>query len=686
MAWFGASLLFGQANDSGNAQLGNGTLRSEGRLASTGINLVYGAGPSRLIACLLLGATLTVTGGATDLGAATTRSGGRLAGQLTTKVAVAGQTIDQSRVMGTLTTRVAMAGVVRTQSRTFSTGLGTNLSLGTGTIQSSARLTGLGSSRVALAGTTEATGRLVGSLEMAGTTVALAGAIQGQSALASSGINLVYPAGPVRVQTLLAGTLGTTSGATPIGTGTTEAVGLLRGLLASRVALGGQVEEQPRLIGTLGFVTPATPLGTGTILGTERLRSTGINLVYPAAPIRFTGARVRATGILDVPIPIQGGVLRSGGVLWGTLGVAAEHTLIGQGKFQSGGRLLSTGITLVYPAAPIRLTGALTTARLTDFVAPVALAGTTMGGSGLLYGLETTITEFAAEIVGPTTILRGQLGFVPSTVGMGAGQVRSTARLTGSALQSLVPLQGTIGATATLPAATLGVASGATLLGNGQTLDLGRLRGVLSTRIPMGGGVVLDGARLRGSLGSAAEFPSLAGTIAASSGRLWGQVNVDLELSGVGVGRTHLWLGQVANEAVPASAAANLYVLTGAYGQGAGLDTLALTETPDIAPLGVQGRIRLRRIVVPIRHAGACTVRITPIVDYNTALDSLSVSYEAPATPRRRAIQKKVLRGCTVVRLRIEVTTTTGAVEVYTPTLYYDPITQATSLAMGGAP
>ena len=396
MAWFGASLLFGQANDSGNAQLGNGTLRSEGRLASTGINLVYGAGPSRLVACLLLGATLTVTGGATDLGAATTRSGGRLAGQLTTKVAVAGQTIDQSRVMGTLTTRVAMAGVVRTQSRTFSTGLGTNLSLGTGTIQSSARLTGLGSSRVALAGTTEATGRLVGSLGMAGTTVALAGAIQGQSALASSGINLVYPAGPVRAQTLLAGTLGSTGGIQSLGTGTIRPIERLPGAALSAVVV--------------------TPMGGGTIRGTERLRSTGINLVYPAAPIRFTGARVRATGILDVPIPIQGGVLRSGGVLWGTLGVAAEHTLIGQGKFQSGGRLLSTGITLVYPAAPIRLTGALTTARLTDFVAPVALAGTTMGGSGLLYGLETTITEFAAEIVGPTTILRGQLGDRKSVV------------------------------------------------------------------------------------------------------------------------------------------------------------------------------------------------------------------------------------------------------------------------------
>lgn len=664
MAWFGASLLFGQANNS--APLGTGTVAASGALSSTGINLVYGAGPSRLIACLLLGATLTVTGGTTDLGAATTRSGGRLAGQLTTKVAVAGRTIDQSRVMGTLTTRVAMAGVVRTQSRTFSTGLGTNLSLGTGTIQSSARLTGLGSSRVALAGITEATGRLAGSLGMAGTTVDLAGAIQGQSALASTGINLVYPAGPVRVQTLLAGTLGSTGGIQSLGTGTIRSIERLPGAALSAVVV--------------------TPMGGGTIRGTERLRSTGINLVYPAAPIRFTGARVRATGILDVPIPIQGGVLRSGGVLWGTLGVAAEHTLIGQGKIQSGGRLLSTGITLVYPAAPIRLTGALTTARLTDFVAPVALAGTTMGGSGLLYGLETTITEFAAEIVGPTTILRGQLGFVPSTATLGLGRIRSTARLPGAALQSLVPLQGTIGATATLPAATLGVASGATLLGNGQTLDLGRLRGVLSTRIPMGGGVVLDGARLRGSLGSAAEFPSLAGTIVASSGRLWGQVNVDLELSGVGVGRTHLWLGQVANEAVPVSAAANLYVLTGAYGQGAGLDTLALTETPDIAPLGVQGRIRLRRIVVPIRHAGACTVRITPIVDYNTALDSLSVSYEAPATPRRRAIQMKVLRGCTVVRLRIEVTTTTGAVEVYTPTLYYDPITQATSLAMGGAP
>lgn len=647
MAWFGASLLFGQANASGNTQLGNGTLRSEGRLASTGINLVHGAGPSRLVACLLLGATLTVTGGVTDLGAATTRSGGRLAGQLTT--------------------RVAMAGVVRAQSRTFSTVLGTNLSLGTGTIQSSARLTGLGSSRVALAGITEATGRLAGSLEMAGTTVDLAGAIQGQSALASTGINLVYPAGPVRVQTRLAGALTTTGGVASVGTGTVRSGALLRGTSLAAVI--------------------TTPMGGGTIRSAERLRSTGISLVYPAGPIRSTGARVRATGILDVAIPIQGGVLRSYGLLRASaLGFAAEGTPIGQGKLRSLGRLRSTGISLVYPAAPLLLTGARLAGQLQDMGTPVSLGGTVAGPSGLLYGIETTITEFAAEIVGPPTILRGTLGFVATNVALPTTRIRVQERLTGAALTTVVPLTGQIDAAhPRLPAATLGALSGHLQLGRGWLRSMGRMRGLLGGRVPLAGQVV-DIARLRGSLGAAAEFPSLAGRILLPSTRLLGRLNAELEIGGVGVGRTHLWLGQVEDLAVPVAAGGELYILTGDHGHSAGDDTLLLVETPDIAPLGVQGRLRLRRIVVPVRHGGACTLRITPIVDYNTALDSLVVTFDSPARIRRQAIQMKVVRGCTVVRLRIEVLDTTGEVAVFTPTLYYDPLTPAAVLAMGGTP
>lgn len=154
----------------------------------------------------------------------------------------------------------------------------------------------------------------------------------------------------------------------------------------------------------------------------------------------------------------------------------------------------------------------------------------------------------------------------------------------------------------------------------------------------------------------------------------------------IGVGRTHLLLGQIDTAESPASPAAELYVLSGGYGLATGTDTALLVETPDVAPLGDLGRLRTRLLMCPVQYAGACTIRITPIVDFMTELDPLIVALAAPATVTRQVLQVKMLRGCTTFRVRLDVLERTGAVEFYTPVLHYTPLKQNSGVAMGESP
>lgn len=154
----------------------------------------------------------------------------------------------------------------------------------------------------------------------------------------------------------------------------------------------------------------------------------------------------------------------------------------------------------------------------------------------------------------------------------------------------------------------------------------------------------------------------------------------------VGVGRTHLFLGQTDTAASPASAGAELYVLSGGYGIPTGSDTALVVETPDIAPLGELGRLRARLLMCPVQYAGACTVQITPIVDYMTELDPLIVALGAPATVTRQVLQVKMLRACTTFRVRMDVLERTGPIEFYTPVLHFAPLKLNSGVAMGESP
>ena len=611
-------------------------------LSSSGINLVYGAGPSRLVAGLLLGTALTVTGGVTPL-AGTVR---------------AAPTV----LVGQVATAVPLAGVV------------------------------------------QGAPRLAGTLGEAAITTALAGQLVGSSRALSTGITLVYPAGPIRVQSLayaagldvpstvaLAGTVvhqsrlmgyGPTT-ALSLGTGYIRAPARAIGALTSDVALSGTIRSGERLLGALSAPAGGTPIGSGVVRGSGgRLRSTGLSLVYPAGPVRVVMGRMR--GSLASVQTVQGGVLRAGGLVRASaLGNASAGTTIGTGRIRALGRLRAAGISLVYPAAPIASSGGVLAGQLGVSGTPVSMAGTVLGSGGRLLGIETTVVEFAAEIVGPTPILWGQLSIVATTPALGTGWVRNPVRLRGFLSQTVYPA-GTVLAGARLSSPVLGIASGATPLAGRLRAFGPRLRGVLTSTVPLGGWT-LDGGRLRGRLLTGLATEPLHGHIGVYP-RLRGYLNPGTFVPGTGTGRTHLWLGQADNALVPVAGAGELYILTGAYGNAAGIDTPLLVETPDIAPQGPQGRLRLRRITVPIQLDAACTLRITPIVDYMKSFAPLIVSFGTPSRRERRVIQVKELGVCTVVRLRIEVLDREGLVEVYRPTLYYTPLSSGTMMAMGGAP
>jgi hypothetical protein len=139
----------------------------------------------------------------------------------------------------------------------------------------------------------------------------------------------------------------------------------------------------------------------------------------------------------------------------------------------------------------------------------------------------------------------------------------------------------------------------------------------------------------------------------------------------------HLFCGQVANLAAPSGGAAELYVLSESYGQAIGTDTPLLIETEDIAPAGPGGRFLLRRVYVPIRYVAACSVHVTVFTDYVRVERAITKTYTSPAQEQEDVIEVAVAHTCTVVRVRVEVTSRNGRVSVFTPTYGGKPMTAA---------
>ncbi len=304
------------------------------------------------------------------------------------------------------------------------------------------------------------------------------------------------------------------------------------------------------------------------------------------------------------------------------------------------------------------LVGALTTWSVgTVAAAPIA----TFGGSST--GIVFT-GEMAANLGGTSTAvgnlrdaLEGAIfGVVPSAPVATFGGVSAGIVFDGRMASTL---SGTGALVGTITTTNIGLVGSAPIATFGGTAE----------------GIVTDG-----SIGNILPTP-----IATFGGSATGY-SYDPRVWGHGTGRTHLLLGQVALTSPPTESAGDLYVLTDGYGNSEGAPTTLVLETPDIAPLGELGRLRVRLASLTIQHATSCSVQVTPIVDYTTELAPVTASLVATGRVTRSVIQVRMMRVVTVLRFRIEVTGAAGGVEIYTPILYYAPLAERSSVAMGEAP
>ena len=127
------------------------------------------------------------------------------------------------------------------------------------------------------------------------------------------------------------------------------------------------------------------------------------------------------------------------------------------------------------------------------------------------------------------------------------------------------------------------------------------------------------------------------------------------------------------------------YLAPDSFGQQdtGGADAFLRVETANYLPAGRGGEANIRKIWVPFAYEGACKIRVTPIVDFDTALTSTIVSFATPTKRTRKVIEAKPAKRCTQIRIRIEVVSCSGRVEFFTPEYATDIVTQTSHTVTG---
>lgn len=143
-------------------------------------------------------------------------------------------------------------------------------------------------------------------------------------------------------------------------------------------------------------------------------------------------------------------------------------------------------------------------------------------------------------------------------------------------------------------------------------------------------------------------------------------------------------LGQIDTASPAVGAAAELYILSTSYGSSVGTDVPLTVETQDVAPAGPTGVAILRRIEVPLEYDAACTVTVTPIVDFNQVLTATSKSYSSPPSRQRDVMDAPLSKMGTAIRAIITVTSRNGVVSVNTPSILSQPKTAGAAAPVGG--
>lgn len=128
-----------------------------------------------------------------------------------------------------------------------------------------------------------------------------------------------------------------------------------------------------------------------------------------------------------------------------------------------------------------------------------------------------------------------------------------------------------------------------------------------------------------------------------------------------------LLLGQVDNAAAPSAAAAELYILSDGYGDSVGTDVPLLVETEDVAPAGPTGTVLFRRIEQPVTYDAACSIRLTPLVDFMQTVTATTKTYTSPDQRTIDFADGFLAQVGTTIRVRTEVLTRNGPVELAAP-------------------
>lgn len=118
------------------------------------------------------------------------------------------------------------------------------------------------------------------------------------------------------------------------------------------------------------------------------------------------------------------------------------------------------------------------------------------------------------------------------------------------------------------------------------------------------------------------------------------------------------------------------------YGNSVGEQGYLRMETQDFEPLP-GGQASVRRIFAPLAYSGACTVRVTPIVDFHTALAPTTASFAHPQKRTRKVIEARAHKLCSYIRARIEVVSLAGRVELFTPRVGVLPVAEVADVVAG---
>lgn len=374
---------------------------------------------------------------------------------------------------------------------------------------------------------------------------------------------------------------------------------LSSGFLGGKTSLSGKIRDTDRLTGTLGFAA-GHQLITGTTRDTARLLATGISITSAATPSRdyprlrgaLLGGKTALTGkvranerdiglltsklsltgkvrasdrsyavsTIHPPSAIEGGLraparlkgatlggkvaltgkIRSGARDLGQLQFQGTTTSV-SGKTRDTGRLLATGISLVYTATPTREPERLRGATLGFTGTNLQLTGKARttdrlsGRLGLVYDLAPLVNSprllgasliqkrvLTGTVRSPDRLRGANLSFPGAPL---AGTARDLHRLKGAFITGKVSLAGTIRDASLLQDATLNSKLALTGTTKASARDVGSLHFLGATQIS-GTSMVLsriDGADLTGKV-------SLAGTIVdqarLSSGFLGGKTSL----------------------------------------------------------------------------------------------------------------------------------------------------------------